>query len=95
MACYAADTEQILALVDEARRVGERIDTRTAQVEREIAALHVEWDGEAADAHRAHVDTWQREMRNMKAALAALESAARCARDGYVGNAEHNKAMWP
>ena len=95
MARYVADPDRILALVDKARRIGEQIDKRIVQVEQEIAALHVEWDGVAADAHRGNTDTWRREMHDMNAALAALESAARSARDGYLGNVEHNRTMWP
>ncbi|GAB2656443.1 WXG100 family type VII secretion target [Prescottella soli] len=95
MARYVANTEQILALVDKARRIGERIDRRISQVEHEIAALHVEWQGDASDAHRAKADTWQREMNDMKTALGALEAAVHSAHDGYVTNVEHNMRMWP
>ncbi|MGW4477698.1 WXG100 family type VII secretion target [Rhodococcus triatomae] len=95
MARYVANVEQILALVDKARRIGEQIDQRTAEVESEVAALHVDWDGDAAAAHRDQAEAWQREMKDMKDALTALEAAARSAHDGYVGNVDHNMKMWP
>ncbi|WP_228002383.1 WXG100 family type VII secretion target [Nocardia australiensis] len=95
MAAYIANTDQILALVAKARLIGQQIEQRIADVEREVAALHIEWEGSAAETHRAKHDTWQREMQDMKAALAELETAARTARDRYLANVEHNKRMWP
>ncbi|MDH6279279.1 WXG100 family type VII secretion target [Prescottella agglutinans] len=95
MARYVANTEQILALVDKARRIGRQFEQRIAEVEHEIAALHVDWQGDAADAHRSNAATWHREMTDMQTALAALETAAHGAHDGYIANVEHNMGMWP
>lgn len=95
MARYVANTDQILALVEQARRIGRRIEDRTAEVEREVAALQVHWEGEAAEAHRANHETWQREMGDMRIALNSLEAAARVAHDRYLANVEHNMGMWP
>lgn len=95
MSAYRADTDQILALVAKARQIGHQIEQRIAEVEREVAALHIEWQGSAAEAHRSKHDTWQREMQDMKVALAELETAAAAARDRYLANVEHNKGMWP
>ncbi|WP_327110099.1 WXG100 family type VII secretion target [Nocardia sp. NBC_01730] len=95
MASYTADTDQILELVAKAKTVGQQIEQRIADVEREVAALHIEWSGEAADAHKSKHDTRQREMQDMKIALAELEAAAQAARERYLANVEHNKGMWP
>ncbi|MEU4342305.1 WXG100 family type VII secretion target [Nocardia sp. NPDC023852] len=95
MASYTADTDQILALVAKAKTVGQQIEQRIADVEREVAALHIEWSGEAADAQKSKHDTWQREMQDMKTALAELEAATQAARERYLANVEHNKGMWP
>ncbi len=95
MARYVANTEQILALVERARQVGRQFEQRIADVEREIAALHVDWQGDAADAHRSKAATWHREMIDMQTALAALETATQSAHDGYIANVEHNMGMWP
>ncbi|WP_063052408.1 WXG100 family type VII secretion target [Nocardia arthritidis] len=95
MSAYTADTDRILALVEKARRIGEQIEQRIADVEREVAALHIEWEGKAAEAHRSKHDTWHREMNDMKTALTELEDAARSARDRYLANVAHNRGMWP
>ncbi|MFF0818285.1 WXG100 family type VII secretion target [Rhodococcus sp. NPDC003318] len=95
MARYVANTERILALVERARRIGRQFELRIAEVEREIASLHVDWQGVAAEAHRGKAETWHREMTDMKTALAALETAAQSAHDGYIANVEHNMRMWP
>ncbi|WP_067463989.1 WXG100 family type VII secretion target [Nocardia amamiensis] len=95
MSAYTADTDRILTLVDKARRIGQQIEQRIADVEREVAALHIEWEGSAADAHRSKHDTWHREMNDMKTALAELENAVRAARDRYLANIAHNRRMWP
>ncbi|MFQ6397544.1 WXG100 family type VII secretion target [Nocardia sp. KC 131] len=95
MSAYVANTDQILALVAKARSIGQQIEQRIADVERDVAALHIEWEGSAAEAHRTKHDTWQREMQDMKSALTELETAAGAARDRYLANVEHNKRMWP
>ncbi|MFI6216264.1 WXG100 family type VII secretion target [Nocardia brasiliensis] len=95
MSAYRADTDQILALVTKARQTGQQIEQRIADVEREVAALHIDWQGAAAEAHRSKHETWQREMQDMRSALAGLEAAATAARDRYLANVEHNKGMWP
>ncbi|MGV9612232.1 WXG100 family type VII secretion target [Nocardia xishanensis] len=95
MTSYNVDTERVLALVEKARQIGQQIEQRIADVEREVAGLHIEWEGDAAAAHRSKHDTWQSEMQDMKSALAELETAARAAHDRYVANVEHNKGMWP
>ncbi|WP_433606363.1 WXG100 family type VII secretion target [Prescottella agglutinans] len=95
MARYVANTEHILALVEKARRIGGQFEQRIAEVEREIAALHIDWEGDAAEAHRGQATTWHREMTDMQTALAGLEIAAQGAHDGYVANVEHNMGMWP
>ncbi|MGQ4618114.1 WXG100 family type VII secretion target [Nocardia sp. R7R-8] len=92
---YVADTDRILALIEKARQCGQQIEQRIADVEREVAALHIEWAGEAADAHRSKLDTWYREMNDMTTALGQLENAARAARDRYLANVAHNRRMWP
>ncbi|MFI9506288.1 WXG100 family type VII secretion target [Nocardia sp. NPDC052566] len=95
MSGYVADTEQILALVEKARQIGQKIEQRITDVERDIAALHIDWAGQAAEVHRAKHDIWQNEMSDMRSALADLESAAKAARDRYLANVAHNKGMWP
>lgn len=95
MSRYTADTEQILAFVEKAKQIGHSIEQRISGVEREIEALHVEWEGDAAVAHKAKHDTWNREIQEMKSALGALEMAARAARDRYLANVRHNMGMWP
>ncbi|MEU2087719.1 WXG100 family type VII secretion target [Nocardia beijingensis] len=95
MSAYTADTDRILALVEKARRIGQQIEQRIADVEREVAALHIEWEGAAAEAHRSKHDTWHRQMNDMKTALTELENAARAARDRYLANVAHNRGMWP
>ena len=95
MTRYTANTDQILALVEKARAIGQQMEDRVAAVEREVDALHVEWDGEGARAHRENHDRWRRETADMHSALDGLASAARAARERYLANVEHNKRMWP
>ncbi|MDI9918791.1 WXG100 family type VII secretion target [Rhodococcus sp. IEGM 1379] len=95
MGRYVADTEQILTLVERAKNIGQRIEARITDIEREVTALNVEWEGDAATAHRTTHDTLHREMNDMRTALMHLESTARGAHDRYVANARHNSGMWP
>lgn len=95
MSRYVADTDRILALVEQAKRIGGQIEQRIADVEREVGAMHIDWEGVAADAHRTNHETWTRETGDMRRALASLEAAAKGAHDRYVANVEHNMGMWP
>lgn len=95
MTSYSVDTERVLALVAKARQIGQQIEQRIADVEREVEGLHIEWESEAATAHRSKHDTWQSEMQDMKSALNDLETAVRSAHDRYLANVEHNRGMWP
>ncbi|MCJ0902677.1 WXG100 family type VII secretion target [Rhodococcus sp. ARC_M6] len=92
---YRADTEQILAVVNRAKEINQRLEQRITDIEREVTALNVDWDGDAATAHRTKHDTRRREMNDMRTALAQLETTARGAHDRYIANAQHNSGMWP
>lgn len=95
MGGYVADTGRILALVDRAKSIGRRIEQRIFEVEREVAALEVGWEGAAALAHRAEHAVLHRELSDMKAALSELEARTRGAHDRYLANIDHNRQMWP
>ncbi|MDG3009016.1 WXG100 family type VII secretion target [Rhodococcus sp. D2-41] len=81
--------------MDKARLIGQRIEDSVAEVEREVAGLHVRWDGEGAEAHQEKHDIWCREIREMQAALSGLEFAVRLARERYIATVQHNMRMWP
>ncbi|WP_415974047.1 WXG100 family type VII secretion target [Rhodococcus sp. 077-4] len=95
MARYVADTDRMLALVDRAHTVGARIKSVIADVEREVADLGIEWEGDAADAHRSKHELLQRKMNDMQMALTRLGALTRDARDRYHAAIDHNKRMWP
>ena len=95
MGRYIADTEQILALIERAKTIGRRLEERITDIEREVTDLNVDWEGDAATAHRTKHDTLHREMNDMRTALTQLETNARTAHDHYVANARHNSGMWP
>lgn len=78
-----------------AKEIGQRLEERITDIEREVTALDVDWEGDAATAHRTKHDTLHREMNDMRTALTQLETTARGAHDRYVANARHNSGMWP
>ncbi|WP_394855386.1 WXG100 family type VII secretion target [Rhodococcus cercidiphylli] len=92
---YVADVEQILALVDRAHIVGATIESAVAEVEREVNDLGIEWEGEAAEAHRSKHELLRQELNDMRTALAQLGTLARGAHDRYRAAVDHNKRMWP
>ncbi|KAA0928110.1 MULTISPECIES: WXG100 family type VII secretion target [unclassified Rhodococcus (in: high G+C Gram-positive bacteria)] len=92
---YVADVEQILALVDRAHIVGATIESAIAEVEREVNDLGIEWEGEAAEAHRSEHELLRQELNDMRTALAQLGTLARGAHDRYRAAVDHNKRMWP
>jgi heterodisulfide reductase subunit A-like polyferredoxin len=53
-----ADPEQLSALVEAAKAVGERIDERLAWVDREVAALGGCFAGVTAATRRAKHEVW-------------------------------------
>ena len=95
MARYKADPEQIAALIATAEQISGRIEERLAQVDQEVAALHVAWAGAAANEHQAKHDEWTRAAREMREAVDELKGDARRAHDSYTTAADHNQGMWP
>ncbi len=95
MSRYSVDAEQVLALVAKARAIGQRLEEHAKNVDREIDALHIEWEGSAAEAHRANHDKRKKEFQDMRTALSGLETDTKAAHDRYVANVDLLKKMWP
>jgi len=55
-------------------------------IEHQIANLHIGWQGDSAQHHRANADQWQRSMSEMRAALTGLRSGVDGARTTYLAN---------
>ncbi len=95
MSGYRADLPGMQALVDAAAKLEQGIEERVDAVTRTVAALHVEWVGDTADAHQAASAAWVAGAGEMKDALAQLRTALDTARTAYHGVGVLNHGMWP
>ncbi len=95
MSDYRADLPGMQALIDAATRLEQGIGERVDAVTRTVDALHVQWDGDTADAHRAASAAWVAGAGEMKDALAQLRTALDTARTAYRGVGVLNHDMWP
>ncbi len=95
MSDYRADLPGMQALIDGATRLEQSIDERVDAVARTVAALHVDWAGDAADAHQAASVAWAAGAGEMEDALAQLRTALDTARTAYRSVGVLNHGMWP
>jgi WXG100 family type VII secretion target len=91
---YTVDLEQLAAHVDQARWFSGEVEETLARLDQVVAALHLSWQGAAAEAHRLAHREWVGGARELDDALARLRDAAARAHDDYLAAAETNRALW-
>lgn len=91
---FAVDLDELDRVVDDVASCEQALEALTADVARQVRALHEVWEGLAAQAQREAHAEWEQGMLAMREALAGLRAAARTAHGNYAGSAQTNLAMW-
>ena len=91
---FSVDLDELHQVVADVEACGSALERLTADLERQVAALHEVWEGLAAQAQREAHAEWEQGMRAMRPALDGLRAAAATAHANYTGAADANVRMW-
>ena len=91
---FEVDAEALLDVVDRMAACEAGLRELAADLEVRIRALHLTWQGEAAEAHIVAQTTWDRGFHDMRAALDQMRSAAHTAHGNYTSAADTNLRLW-
>ncbi len=92
---YRVDLDGMQALIDKAAVLEGRIEDRLSEIQKRIAALHITWVGEAAQAHSTAAAEWAAGAAEMNTALGELRVALDRAQSMYGAVGPTNDGMWP
>jgi WXG100 family type VII secretion target len=91
---FEIDADELLHVVDRMASCGSTLQSLAADLERRLSALHLTWQGEAAEAHRLAQAAWGDGLAEMREGLARMRGAAHTAHDNYTAAATANLRMW-
>ena len=89
-----ADLGALAELVDRLTRFTTLAERLGGDLDARVRALHADWAGAAADAHRVAHAQWATAAAEMRAGLAALSATVTTARENYATAAAANVRMW-
>lgn len=92
---YRVDLPGLQRLVDGAATFETTIEDLVTDIDKRIDALHVNWSGEAAAAHRAAYEARIKAVADMRLALAELRAKLKSAHEAYSTVGPVNRGMWP
>jgi WXG100 family type VII secretion target len=92
---YRAGLSEMQTLIDRAGTIEKTIENCLRQIENRMAALHIEWKGNAASAHEYSHRRWLQAAYDMHAVLQRMQGETGRALEIYTGLVEHNTRMWP
>ena len=85
---------QLVDVIERLVRLDAHLEAALAEVEQRVAALHVTWTGDAAQAQRTAHTEWHRGAEQMRAALMRMRAIAVIAHANYAAAAAANVRMW-
>ena len=91
---FDVDADQLAHTVDRMVSCGATLHDLTDRLSARLAALHLTWDGAAAEAHRTAQSEWEAGFAEMREALDRMRAAARTAHTSYTSAADTNLRMW-
>ncbi len=91
---YAIDLDELDDTICDLEACERELERLADDLAKQMLELHDQWEGLAATAQReAHRD-WAQGMHDLRAALAAMRSAARVAHDNYSLAIATNLDLW-
>lgn len=94
-ATYRVNLDEMQRLIDATATLESAIEESAASIDKRIAALHIDWTGDAATAHKTAHDTRIAAATEMQEALAELRRKLTIAREAYEAVGPTNHSMWP
>ena len=84
---FRIDADELDDVIADVEKCEGALETLTADLDKQIAALQEVWEGLAATAQKEADDEWTTGMVVMRSALGDLRAAARTAHGNYTGAA--------
>lgn len=94
-ATYRVDLDEMQRLIDATATLESAIEESATSIDKSIEALHLDWTGDAATAHKTAHDTRIAAVTVMRQALNELRQKLTTAREAYSAVGPTNHSMWP
>jgi WXG100 family type VII secretion target len=91
---FTVDLPGLLELIDQMEQFDKKVSETCHEVEQSVAALHVSWEGAAAEEQRQAHALWEKGTAEMTEALRQLRSDVATAHRNYDRAFAAGKAMW-
>lgn len=91
---FKIDLDELDAVIGDIERTEGSLERLTADLEKQMKALHDVWEGLAAQAHTEAHQQWNDGMSIMREAMAGLREAGRTAHGNHTAAGQSNLQMW-
>jgi WXG100 family type VII secretion target len=91
---FTVDLAALVDLVDQMEQFGKKVTATVEQVAQSVDALHLSWEGSAAEQQAQAHALWQQGTTEMTEALKRLRSDVGKAHQNYDRAFAAGKAMW-
>ncbi|GAB2651290.1 pore-forming CpnT exporter EsxE [Gordonia jinhuaensis] len=95
MTQFLVDLDELDGVIADMRTFDQKAEAACADADQTIAALHVTWEGDAAEAQKQAHDRITRGLNEMREALGDLTNVAQTAHQNYSDAAATNRGMFP
>ncbi len=94
-ATYRVNLDEMQRLIDATATLESAIEESVTSIDKRVEALHVDWTGDTATAHKTAHDTRIAAVADMREALTELRRKLTTAREAYGAVGPTNHGMWP
>jgi len=92
---YKIDLTELSNAIEAMKKFDARAEAIVADVNRRVAALHLEsWSGAAAAAQQHYHDRWTADAQEMRDGIGKLHDSSERAHRNYSGAQANNVGMW-
>ncbi len=94
-ATYRVNLDEMQRLIDATSTLESALEESASSIDKRVEALHVDWTGDAATAHKIAHDTRIAAVAGMREALNELRQKLTTACEAYGVVGPTNHSMWP
>ena len=94
MTKLVVDFPQLQGAIDHMAQFGREVDEVLEEIDRAMAALRANWEGQASETQQQSQQQWEDGAEQMKSALKQLRSITQSAEKNYSEAVTKNGAMW-
>jgi len=91
---FKVDLDAVADFAADLRSYSAAVEQALADAQSQVARLHAEWSGSAADAHAAGHARWHRDTEAVRTALNDIQQIVSTAHANYSEAVTVNRGMW-